>query len=165
MIVFDLLCDEGHGFEGWFGSSADYERQQSAGYVACPQCGSVSVGKAVMAPAIGRKGNQPSIAVPNAPLATPEPASGKAVPMARAALPPEALQMMQALATMQKKALESSRWVGGTFAEDARAMHYGERKTETIHGQATAEEATALVEEGIAVMPLPFPIVPPEQAN
>jgi hypothetical protein len=167
MIVFDLLCDEGHCFEGWFGSSADYERQQGAGYVACPQCGSVSVGKAVMAPAIGRKGNQPSLPAPksepNTTLAVA--VSDKAVPMARAVLPPEALQMMQALATMQKKALESSRWVGGKFAEDARAMHYGEREHETIHGQATAEEATALVEEGIAVMPLPFPVVPPEQAN
>ncbi len=169
MIVFDLLCDQGHRFEGWFGSSADYERQQGAGYVACPQCGSVAVGKAVMAPAIGRKGNQPAVDASKGAPAVSEPATssapGKAVAMARPALTPEALQMMHALATMQKKALESSRWVGGRFAEDARAMHYGEREHETIHGQATPEEATALVEEGIAVMPLPFPVVPPGQAN
>jgi hypothetical protein len=169
MIVFDLLCDEGHRFEGWFGSSAEFERQQGAGFVACPQCGSVSVGKAVMAPAIGRKGNQLPAAAPQSaqPTATAvaKPVPMTPVPMTRTPLPPEAVQMMRALAQMQTKALEQSRWVGGSFAEDARAMHYGERDHETIHGQATAEEATALIEEGIAVMPLPFPVVPPGEAN
>lgn len=161
MIVFDLLCDEGHRFEGWFGSSAEFERQQAGGLIACPQCGSAEVGKAVMAPAVGRKGNQLPV-----PVARPSlPMPGKPVPMAHAAMPPEARQMMQALATMQAKALENSRWVGNSFAEDARAMHYGEREHETIHGQATAEEASELLEEGIGVMPLPLPVVPPGKAN
>jgi hypothetical protein len=161
MIVFDLACDHGHRFEGWFGSSADYERQQHTGLVSCPHCGSASVGKAVMAPSIGRKGNQLT-----APVAAKAPeTSGKAVPMSQPPLPPQAMQMMRALATMQAKALETSRWVGDSFAEDARAIHYGERDAEQIHGQATAKEASALIEEGIGVMPLPFPVVPPGKAN
>ena len=80
-------------------------------------------------------------------------------------LPAQALALMHKLATMQAEALKSSRFVGKSFAEDARAMHYGERENETIHGQATVAEAKELIEEGITVAPLPFPIVPPNQAN
>ena len=43
------------------------------------------------------------------------------------------------------------------FAEEARRMHYGETDERAIRGQATREEAQSLVEEGIAVMPLPVP--------
>lgn len=165
MIVFDLECRQhGHGFEGWFGSSDDFADQQRAGLLACPRCGSTEVFKAVMAPAIGRKGNQLPVPAP----ARPEPASegtAKPVPVSRAPLPPEAMVMMLQLAKMQAKVLEKSRWVGGNFAEDARAMHYGERDLESIHGEATPSEAEALIEEGIEIAPLPFPIAPPGKAN
>ena len=62
MIVYDLSCDEGHRFEGWFGSSEDYTEQREQGLVACPQCGSDAVGKAPMAPAVPRKGNRLPVA-------------------------------------------------------------------------------------------------------
>lgn len=157
MIVFDLECRSGgHRFEGWFASSDDFASQQQRGLVSCPHCGSGDVIKAPMAPAVGRKGNQRDGAKP-----APAPA-----PMAKgASLPPEAVQMMQALATMQAEALKNSRWVGDGFAEESRAMHYGEREAEVIHGQATAREAQELIEEGIAVAPLPFPVAPPGKAN
>ena len=156
MIVFDLACRAGdHRFEGWFGSSEDFARQQDAGLVTCPQCGSVDIGKAVMAPNVARKGNQ-------APAAAPM----RQQPVSNApGLPPEALKAVKALARMQAEALRDSRWVGNNFAEDARAMHYGERDAESIHGQATLAEAKELAEEGIAVAPLPFPVTPPDQAN
>jgi hypothetical protein len=69
---------------------------------------------------------------------------------------------MEALAAAQAKALQDSTWVGARFAEESRAMHYGERPHSTIHGQATRDEAAALADEGIAVSPLPFPFAPPE---
>ena len=80
-------------------------------------------------------------------------------------LPPEAMEMMRKLATMQAEALKESRWVGESFADDARAMHYGERDVESIHGQATLAEAKELIEEGIQVAPLPFPVAPSGKAN
>ena len=80
-------------------------------------------------------------------------------------LPPEVAQAMQALAEAQKKALKDSTWVGDRFADESRAMHYGERDHATIHGQATSDEAIALAEEGIAVSPLPFPVAPPDELN
>lgn len=155
MIVFDLECrTNGHRFEGWFGSSEDFSDQQERGLVACPQCASADVIKAPMAPKLARKGNQ----IASAPVP-----AVKA--MNKAPMPPEAVKMMRALATMQAEALKDSRWVGNKFADESRAIHYGERDAETIHGQATIEEAKALHEEGIEVMPLPFPVAPPSEAN
>jgi hypothetical protein len=163
MIVFDLECrGAGHTFEGWFGSSDDFARQQERGLVTCPQCGSGDVSKAVMAPRVARKGNQlPEPVRAGKTRRMPEPSA----PVSSVPVPPEAVALMHKLATMQAEALKSSRFVGGSFAEDARAMHYGEREAEVIHGQATVTEAKELIEEGIAIAPLPFPVVPPEQAN
>lgn len=150
MIVYDLLCRSGgHRFEGWFASSEDFAGQQDRGLLCCPQCGAADVDKAPMAPAVPRKGNQ--IQAAQAAMSGP--------------LPPEIQQVMAKLAAMQAEALKSSTWVGGDFAERSRAMHYGERELETIHGQATVDEAKSLLEEGIAVMPLPFPVAPPEELN
>ncbi|MBA3053690.1 MAG: DUF1178 family protein [Sphingomonadales bacterium] len=175
MIVFDLECRAGqHRFEGWFGSSDDFARQQERKLVACPVCGSDDVAKAVMAPHVGRKGNQAPVTRPRdekpaAPAPAAAPAANAAV---RAAvtnagpqLPPEAAAMLRAIALAQAEALKSSRWVGGNFAENARAMHYGEADPEAIHGQTTPGEAEALLEEGIEIAPVLFPLVPPEQAN
>ena len=142
MIVFDLRCDGGHVFESWFGSSADYADQKERGLVRCPLCDSASVEKAVMAPNVAAKGNQRT--------------TTGADPMKAA---------LAALAKAQEKALEGSEWVGSRFADRARAMHLGEGATAPIHGQATPQEARALVEEGVPVAPLPLPVVPPSARN
>ncbi|VWX51948.1 DUF1178 family protein [Novosphingobium sp. 9U] len=166
MIVYDLECRAGaHKFEGWFGSSDDFARQQERGLLTCPHCGSAEVGKALMAPRVARKGNQLPEPVRATRPKRPVPEANTPAPVASAPLPPEAVALMHKLASMQAEALKSSRFVGESFAEDARAMHYGEREAEIIHGQATIAEAKELLEEGIAVAPLPFPVVPPEQAN
>ena len=159
MIVFDLRCDGGHVFEAWFGSSAAYEDQRTRGLVSCPMCGSASVEKAVMAPNVAAKGNtRPASPSPSV---TPAPAAGNLPDV-----PPDAIKLdMQALAQAQAKALEGSQWVGVRFADRARAMHLGEESHAPIHGQASPEEAKALIDEGVPVAPLPFPVVPPEASN
>lgn len=166
MIVFDLVCaDHGHRFEGWFGSSAEFEGQQARGLVSCPQCGSASVSKAPMAPAVPRKGNQ---AAPQpSPQSSSQSSSRPAPPpvLAGGSMPPEALAVMTKLAELQAEAIKQSEWVGDKFADVSRAMHYGEQDQAAIYGQASAEEAQALVEEGIPVLPLLFPVAPPEKLN
>lgn len=170
MIVFDIDCHDGpHRFEGWFKSSDDFAQQQARGLMTCPVCGSDNVAKAVQAAKLARKGNQlPTVAPTNSnapvPIA-PKALSPAHAPVAAGPLPPQMVELAQKLAQVQAEALKSSRWVGKSFAEDARAMHYGERDAEIIHGQATIAEAKELAEEGIAVMPLPFPVAPPDQAN
>ena len=142
MIVYDLKCADGHVFEAWFGSSVAYDEQNASGLVACPICGNGEIGKAAMAPNVSAKGN-----------------SGPAVP-------PEAMKAaMRALAAAQAKALENSTWVGTAFADKARSMHLGDVPVAQIHGQATADEAKALIDEGVPVAPLPLPVVPPETCN
>ena len=155
MIVFDLSCADGHRFEGWFGSSADYDDQQARELIACPHCGSADVAKAPMAPAVPAKGNQrQEVLAPQA-----------AQPMANTPMPPEVQKALAALAKAQAEALKKSTWVGSRFAEESRAMHYGERDEAPIHGQATLAEAKALIDEGVPVAPLPFPVAPPEKLN
>lgn len=147
MIVFDLKCGGGHVFEAWFASSGAFQRQQDDGLLACPVCGDGGVDKAVMAPRVGAKGNRSD--APSVP-ATPG---------------DQAKALLAAVAAAQAKALKDSRWVGSRFAEEARAMHDGDTPQGVIHGQATADEARALAEDGIAAMPLLVPVVPPESRN
>jgi hypothetical protein len=155
MIVFDLSCHEGHRFEGWFSSSTDYVDQQERGLLACPSCGSAEVSKAPMAPAVPAKGNTRQEVLP------PEPPRQ----VANTPMPPEVQKALAALAKAQAAALKNSTWVGDRFAEETRKMHYGERDEAPIHGQASLAEAKALIDEGVPVAPLPFPVAPPEKLN
>ncbi|MGK6320086.1 DUF1178 family protein [Sphingomonas sp. DT-204] len=143
MIAFDLRCAGGHVFEAWFASSAAYEEQRAGSLIACPVCGDSDVGKAVMAPNVASKGNRRDT--------RPTPEAMKAA--------------LAALAAEQAEALKTSQWVGMAFADKARAMHLGEEPTAPIHGQATPDEAKALVEDGVPVAPLLVPVIPPETLN
>ncbi len=143
MIIFDLKCaSQGHVFEAWFASSAAFEEQQARGLVACPLCGSAEISKAPMAPGLG-----PRCAPPSSPF----PAGAKA--------------MLAAAAELQKRLLEGSESVGDRFAEEARAIHLGESDPRPIHGRATPAEAGSLIEDGIEIAPLPFPVIPPGEEN
>ncbi|MFO6447374.1 DUF1178 family protein [Erythrobacter sp. NE805] len=155
MIVYDLACTDGHRFEGWFGSSADFEDQRARGLLACPSCGSGEVSKAPMAPAVPAKGNQRQEVLP-------APATQ---PMANTPMAPEVQKALRQLAKVQAEVLKNSTWVGDRFAEETRRMHYGERDEAPIHGQASLAEAKALIEEGVPVAPLPFPVAPPDKRN
>ncbi|HZF93246.1 MAG TPA: DUF1178 family protein [Allosphingosinicella sp.] len=148
MIIFDLKCaEQGHVFEGWFGSSADYEEQQGRGLVSCPVCGSGEVGKAVMAPAVSAKGNSSAARD----LFSGDPESVK--------------RMLAALAAEQKRILAQSEHVGERFADEARAIHLGDADARAIHGRASREQAESLLDDGIMVAPLPFPVVEPGEEN
>jgi hypothetical protein len=150
MIVFDLACSQGHVFEAWFGTSDNYEDQRRRRLVSCPICGAADVDKAPMAPNVAAKGNSGSRSVPM-----------RGGPPA----PPEVKTMLAALAKVQAKLLEGSEHVGPRFAAEARAIHDGDAPDRQIHGQATREEAKALIEDGVPVAPLPLPVVPPEVSH
>ena len=152
MIVFDLRCSPaGHVFEGWFGSSGDFEDQKHRGLLTCPLCGSAEVGKALMAPAVGPKGNRSAAPAASADLFS--------------STPDEVKAMLAAAAAVQRKLLEGSEGVGDRFADEARAIHLGEADARPIHGRATREQAESLADEGIAIAPLPFPVAEPGEEN
>ncbi|GAB5347510.1 DUF1178 family protein [Alteriqipengyuania sp. 357] len=159
MIVFDLSCDAGHRFEGWFRSSSAFEDQGAKGLLACPQCGSADVAKAPMAPAVPAKGNAARATVAEADDSRDEVASQGG------AIPPALREAMQKLAQIQADTIKDSTYVGDRFAEESRAMHYGEKDAALIHGKADARQARELLEEGIALAPLLIPFTPPEETN
>lgn len=159
MIVFDLKCAaQAHVFEAWFGSTADYEDQAARGLLACPLCGDTEVSKALMAPAVASKGNR------RAPVEARRTEADTA-PVAITGDEARMRELMTSLAQAQAKVLEGSTWVGRGFAEQARAMHYGEQDRGSIHGEVAPDEARALIAEGVEVAALPFPVVPPEAKN
>ena len=152
MIIFDLRCAPGgHVFEAWFGSSGDYEDQRARGLVACPLCGSAEIAKAPMAPAVGAKGNS-------------SPAADSARGLFTSA-PEEVKAMLAAAAAVQKTLLAGSESVGDRFAAEARAIHLGEADPRPIHGETTRAEAESLLEDGVPIAPLPFPVIPPGEEN
>ncbi len=141
MIVFDLKCrGQGHVFEAWFGSSDDFYSQRDRGLVRCPLCDDADVEKAAMAPRVGAKGRD-----------GPSPEQRKAV--------------LAAMAGAQKTLLEGSDYVGEGFADEARAIHLGDADARSIHGKATRAQTASLIEDGIPISPLPFPILEPGQEN
>lgn len=151
MIVFDLRCGGGHVFEAWFGTSDDFEAQAARGLVSCPLCGDSGIEKAMMAPRVGAKSN--------AGASAPQPNVADASDSAKAKA------VLAALAAAQDRVLESSTWVGPRFADEARAIHLGESELKQVHGQATPDEAKRLIEDGVPVAPLPFPVRPPGSDN
>lgn len=146
MIVFDLKCGKGHVFEAWFGSSADYDSQKKRRLLSCPLCGDEHVSKALMAPNVSPKSNQKGARV--AAVSVEDHASEPS--------PEEAKQLLKDLADMQKKVEDSFDYVGEQFADEARRIHDGEAENRGIYGETTLEEAKALHDEGITILPLPF---------
>ena len=139
MIHYDLTCDRGHAFDGWFRNSAAYDEQAGRGLVTCTHCGSAKVEKQMMAPGIPMKSNRK--------------AESKSVVAAPA--DPRLAELLELVRTMRKHVQENAENVGDRFAEEARRIHYEESEQRGIYGQTTPDEAKALVEEGIAVHPLP----------
>lgn len=142
MIVYRLGCSAGHEFEGWFKSSAAYEAQAEGRKIACPDCGSSEVSNALMAPAV----QKPRMSTPNA-VAT----------SANQAVPPMAAEMAAALAAVRAHVEKNFDYVGDSFAEEARRIHYGETGHRPIYGETTLREAKELADEGVPVHPLPGP--------
>ena len=137
VIVLNLLCDQGHRFEGWFASGEAFRDQTRRHQVHCPQCQTSGVSQLPSAPHVKRGPVEG---------ATPEKA---AMPM----LAPAMAQLHEALVSMARKAEN----VGQRFPEEARRIHYDEAPARSIRGVATADETRELLEEGIAVLPAPVP--------
>ncbi|MGV1772603.1 DUF1178 family protein [Agrobacterium vitis] len=142
MIRYSLICDQAHEFEGWFAQSDDFDRQKAIGFLTCPVCSSASISKSLMAPMVST-------------------ARGKEErqKVAYDAAQREAfLKLKEAVATVRA----NSEDVGERFPEEARKIHYGEADARGIIGNASPDEARALIEEGIEIAPLP---VLPDDVN
>lgn len=134
MIKYALQCDQAHEFEGWFGSSADYDDQAARGLVECPVCGSHGVSKQIMAPAVAGTKAQRADPAPD---------------------PKMREMMMAAMGEVRRHVEDNFDYVGDAFAKEARAIHEGKSEERGIYGEASPTEVKALVEDGVRVAPLP----------
>lgn len=132
MIRYALACEQGHGFDAWFGSADSYDEQAEAHAILCPNCGSASVSKAPMAPYVAK----PRAERPPTPKAE----------------RPKTYAMLKKL---RAELTANSEYVGPKFPEEARKIHFDEAPTRAIHGEATLKEAEELSEEGVPIFPLP----------
>lgn len=141
MKVLNLCCTHHHSFEGWFASDDDFHMQLQRALIECPLCADKVISRLPTAPHLNvSKARDP------APSAPAEP-TGASVPIAMQA------DWLRAV----RHVMAHTDDVGERFAEEARRIHYGEVDERAIRGQATLDEAQALQEEGIAVLPLPLP--------
>lgn len=153
MIRYALHCDRGHDFESWFQSSSAYDSQVKRKLVTCPICGSAKVDKAIMAPRIvGKKGGGRA-ARPPEPTTTAAPEA--AAPGSTSLMMAQERELRAKLKELRDHIVKNADNVGERFANEARAMHYGDKEHRPIYGEASPEEAKSLIDEGIEVSPLP----------
>ncbi|OYV28537.1 MAG: hypothetical protein B7Z81_15685 [Acidocella sp. 20-61-6] len=157
MIHYNLQCDRGHAFDGWFKDSLSFEHQAKSALIACPSCDSSTVTRALMAPALARSAR-------HAGNASPERAADKAAPSPAPAPSPTAAMTSHTVPDQLRVLLQRVRmevekhcdYVGKDFAEEARRIHYGETETRGIYGEASRDDAESLAEEGIEFGVLPW---------
>ncbi len=141
MVIYDLKCDNGHSFEGWFSGPENYEEQLSGDLIACPVCNSTTVTKLPHACAVHTKHEEP----PTPPARRP------------AAATPTPEQFREALVRVHHYIQKNYEDVGPRFAEEARRIHDGDTDERPIHGTATPEERESLDDDQIPYMMLPKP--------
>ena len=149
MIRYSLRCERGHGFESWFQSSSTYDSQVKRKLVTCPACGSAKVEKAIMAPQIASKRGRDSAAP--APAASTDVTAPASTPLMMA----QERELRVKLKELRDHIVKNADNVGERFPNEARKMHYGDIEHRPIYGEASPDEARALIEEGVEVSPLP----------
>ena len=135
MIIFDLTCNLGHAFEGWFQSLENYEDQIAQELISCPHCGSIEIRR-----------------VPSA-IHVSKSVASKDIDTKKAQVSSE--EMLSLLGQVLSSIIASTEDVGTGFAEEARRIHYLESPERPIRGEASFEEFESLRDEGIEVMMLP----------
>jgi hypothetical protein len=159
MIRYTLACESGHSFESWFQNSGTYDKQRKRGLVVCPICNSSKVEKAIMAPRIATARKAADAPAPAAEVKTPAPTevapNPAPAPAPVAMLPPQERELRKKLRELRDHLVKNADYVGRRFPDEARKMHYGETEHRSIYGEASADQAKELHDEGIEFHPLP----------
>ena len=152
MIRYNLRCARGHSFESWFQSSSAYESQEKRKLVSCPACGSDKVERAIMAPRIvSKKGREDARVAPAVEAASTEVAAPESTPLLMA----QERELRAKIKELRDHIVKNADNVGERFPNEARKMHYGDIEHRPIYGEASPDEARALIDEGVEVSPLP----------
>ncbi len=144
MKVFNLACEHGHAFEGWFASAEAFDAQLERALVRCPVCESTEVRRMPSAPRLNLSAPSAAREEGDRPAATPT------------AMPTPA-QMRALWYEAARHLIRNTEDVGERFAEEARRIHYNEAPERGIRGVTTADERAELEDEGIDVFSFPVP--------
>ena len=146
MIHYQLRCGAAHEFDGWFTSSEGFASQSESGLISCPVCATTNVARALMSPAVPKKGRAARPSVP-----APEPA----LPVQSTSLPmPDMVRA--ALHRLRSEVEKTCDYVGKDFAGEARRIHNGDTAPHGIYGESTEAEIEALADDGIEIAQLPW---------
>jgi hypothetical protein len=149
MIRYALRCEGDHNFESWFQDSAAFDTQVKRRLVSCPVCNSVKIEKAIMAPRIAGKKGRETAPPP------PAPASAATETAPTPLLMAQERELRAKIKELRDHIIKNADNVGESFPNEARKMHYGEIEHRPIYGDASPDEARALIDEGVEVSPLP----------
>lgn len=154
MIVFNLRCGGDHVFQAWFKDGATYDQQSAAGEVVCPACGNTKIDKAPMAPRLGKGVGKSNGGGSEAGSSDGSAASGGDAPSGdKAEL---AVKLREAMGELRAHVEKNCDYVGPSFAEEARKIHYGETEKRNIYGEASSDEAKSLKDEGVEFGRIPW---------
>lgn len=156
MVIYDLMCEYGHEFEGWFKSADDLQAQIESELLLCPFCDTSVVSKKVTAAKVARKSNR-SASVKGVP--SQEVVRGNPQSSAKFA------KLQQMLGQVHDYIDQNFEDVGNRFSEEAIKMHHGETETSNIRGTATRDELREMQEEGVEAIPLPPKPIDPKKIN
>ncbi len=132
MIKYNLICKCGESFESWFLSSSGFDSLCKKKLIKCIYCGSLYVKKSVMAPNLPSKSNKVF----------------KKTKLEK--------NIKKQLLDVRKYIEKNCKNVGENFTREARSIHYDKKTSQGIYGQATPEETSELLEEGIEVATIPW---------
>ncbi len=164
MVIYDLICDSQHEFEGWFKNSDDLEAQQNKAILLCPVCDSPNVNKKVAAPKLQRKSNSTKTSQPY--QSNPGSPNHNSTVVNTSSGSAEAYTKLQGMLSKVHEFIDSNfEDVGNKFAEEALSMHKGEKEANNIRGTASADELKDLAEEGVTALPLPARPVDKKKLN
>jgi hypothetical protein len=151
MIRYALRCEGDHTFESWFQDSAAFDTQVKRKLVSCPVCNSVKIEKAIMAPRIASKKGRETAPPPPAPATASAATETAPTPLLMA----QERELRAKIKELRDHIVKNADNVGERFPNEARKMHYGEIEHRPIYGDASPDEARALIDEGVEVSPLP----------
>jgi hypothetical protein len=154
MVIFDLICDSKHEFEGWFKNSQELAEQQQSGLLTCPICDSGRVNKKVSAPKVGKKSTA-TVLSKHCDGESRNEVNSVSVGGSSAPQTAEFGHLRDMLKKVHDYVEENFEDVGNRFAEEAISMHKGEKEGANIRGTASNSQLQELSEEGITAVPLP----------
>lgn len=140
MVIYDLICSQGHRFEGWFKDLEDLEKQLTGDMLTCPLCNDGKINRLPSTFGLVKSGRSE----------TEVPPSKMPAPLA------QLQEVMNRLSEISVRLEKDFADVGSNFADEALKMHYGVSANRNIRGLSTSAQEDMLRREGVEFFKVPM---------